>query len=168
MKWFAECKTAEDAKKRYHELAMKHHPDLGGDEATMKAINAEYDRVWERLKSIHINKDGETYTAETTEAPEKFRDIIEQLIHLPNIIIEVVGAWVWVSGNTQPIHERLHDLGFHWSNARKMWYYSEKLGKRKKRGSGDKFDVLRDVYGSVKYHSDGRVVEVRELEAASA
>ena len=35
---FAACKTLDELKKAYKAAALKNHPDLGGDTATMQAI----------------------------------------------------------------------------------------------------------------------------------
>ena len=43
MSYFAGCTTPEQRKARFRELAKKYHPDIGGDEAIMKAINREYE-----------------------------------------------------------------------------------------------------------------------------
>lgn len=40
---FAACKTLDELKKAYKAAALKNHPDLGGDTATMQQINAEFD-----------------------------------------------------------------------------------------------------------------------------
>ncbi len=40
--WFKGVRTPEKAKKRWHELCKKHHPDTGGDPAVMQQITAEY------------------------------------------------------------------------------------------------------------------------------
>ena len=50
MKYFTNCKTLDDLKAEYRRLAKRHHPDLGGDKATMQAINAEYETRFEILK----------------------------------------------------------------------------------------------------------------------
>ena len=55
MSHFASIRTLEALKKAYSELALLHHPDRGGDTATMQAINAEYDEMHARLM-----KSGET------------------------------------------------------------------------------------------------------------
>lgn len=53
MAWFTKTKTLDDLKKQYRELAMQHHPDVGGDTETMKAINSEYDTLYPALQKIH-------------------------------------------------------------------------------------------------------------------
>lgn len=40
--YFKDCKTLNELKKVYKDLAMKHHPDRGGSTEIMQAINAEY------------------------------------------------------------------------------------------------------------------------------
>lgn len=52
MKWFNHPQTLEELKKQYKQLAVKHHPDKGGNTADMQEINAEYDRLFELLKIL--------------------------------------------------------------------------------------------------------------------
>ena len=37
-KYFINCKTLDELKKAYKAAAMKYHPDLGGDTATMRRM----------------------------------------------------------------------------------------------------------------------------------
>lgn len=67
MKYFTACTTLDELKKEYRRLAMANHPDRGGDEATMKAINAEYDAVFPAFK-LAYNRTAETPTAETAQS----------------------------------------------------------------------------------------------------
>ena len=53
MKYFSNVKTLDELKRAYRLLCMKHHPDVGGDTATMQAINAEHDELFEQLKRAH-------------------------------------------------------------------------------------------------------------------
>lgn len=46
MKYFENCHTLEDLKAEYRRLVKLHHPDCGGDTATMQAINDEHDRLF--------------------------------------------------------------------------------------------------------------------------
>ena len=43
--------TLDELKAMYRKLAMMHHPDRGGNTATMQQINAEHDNIFEVLKS---------------------------------------------------------------------------------------------------------------------
>ena len=45
-------KTIKELKSAYHKLALKNHPDVGGDIEVMKAINVEYDTIYAAL-SVH-------------------------------------------------------------------------------------------------------------------
>lgn len=102
MKWFNNPNSLEELKKQYKKLALKHHPDIGGSNAAMQEINAEYDKLFEMLKNVHQTAEGKTYTTETesTEMPNEFKDIINKLIHFKGIKIEICGSWIWVTGNT--------------------------------------------------------------------
>jgi len=109
--------TLEELKSAYRKLAMTHHPDRGGNTETMKAVNAEYDLLFEVLKNVHRTKDGEKCTARqpTSETAENFKDLIAELMRMNEITIEVIGCFVWVTGNTKPYKEQLKSLRFAYS-----------------------------------------------------
>lgn len=67
MKYFTNCTTLEALKKEYRRLCMLHHPDRGGDTATMAAINDEYDAVFPAIK-LAYNRTAETPTTETAQS----------------------------------------------------------------------------------------------------
>lgn len=70
MKYFNHCNTLDELKKEFRRLCMIHHPDRGGDTATMAAINAEYESLFPVLK-LAYNQTAEQPTHETAES---FRD----------------------------------------------------------------------------------------------
>lgn len=70
MKYFANCNTLDELKKEFRRLAMIHHPDHGGDTATMQAINGEYEALFPRLKLIY----NQTAAEPTHETAESFRN----------------------------------------------------------------------------------------------
>ena len=109
MKYFTKCRTIEDVKETFRDLAKKLHPDCGGDAEEFKRMMAEYTVIFKRLKNVHRKADQKTEQTENNrteyhkeESPEEFADIISKVIHLDGIEIEIVGHWVWLSGNTYP------------------------------------------------------------------
>ena len=116
--------TLEDLKAMYRQLAMKHHPDRGGSDDAMKAVNNEFDTLFPKLKDIHKTKDGETYTAKQTsaETADNFKDLISKLMKMDDIIIEIIGCFVWVTGNTRPHKEQLKALKFQWHSKKIAWF----------------------------------------------
>lgn len=150
MKYFSEVKTSEDAKKRYHELAILHHPDKGGDVAIMQEINNEFEQVWERVKNIRTNSSNETY--ESDKEQEIAQDIINRLgaiIGLEGVTIEIIGTWIWVSGNTYPNREVLKFSGYTYSKTKKAWYHTGEIEKSAfKRRGNFKLEELREKWGT--------------------
>ena len=63
--YFINCKTLDELKKSYKAAAMKYHPDMGGDTATMQAINAEYEARFEVLKRSQNTQAAEDTTGRT-------------------------------------------------------------------------------------------------------
>ena len=133
--YFVNCQTAEELKKEYHKLAMKMHPDNGGDENEFKQMQIEFSKLWNVLKNVHVTKDGKTYDTTgtdraTTETAEEFMDIINRLMFVDALHVEMCGSWIWVSGDTKSYREFLKELGFQYSANKQMWYY-HKDQKRK-------------------------------------
>ena len=139
--------TLEELKSMYRKLAVTHHPDKGGDTATMQAINAEYDALFAIVKDIHRNKDGETYTKSTSETANHFKAIIDELMRMDDIVIEVIGCFVWVTGETKPHKDKLKALKFQWHTKKVAWYL--KPEDYKKRSHKDyALDEIRAMYGT--------------------
>jgi curved DNA-binding protein CbpA len=143
--------TAEQLKKQYKELALIHHPDCGGNVEKMKAINNEYDHLFPLLKDIHTNKDNEQYTSSyaSTESAEEWKDIIESLIslHMQNVLIEIIGRFVWLNGNTKPYKDSLKEMGYRWSSNKFAWYLAPEGYKRRNHKVYTMNDI-RNMYGS--------------------
>ena len=147
MKYFANIKTLEELKKEYKRLALENHPDRGGDVEVMKAINAEYDIMFNKVKDIHVNAKGETYTKENTETPSEFKDIIDKLIRMEGLEIEIIGCFIWLSGNTKAHKDNIKALGFKWHSTKKMWYKAPEDYRKKSRKKYS-IEEIRDMYGT--------------------
>ena len=147
--YFTNPKTLEELKKQYRELARKHHPDNGGDTEAMKAVNNEYSRLFPLLKGIHQTKDGETYKSkkENPETADQFIDLINELMRMDNIVIEIIGCFVWVTGDTKPYKEILKGLKFQWHNKKIAWYLKPEDYKRRSHKDYG-LDEIRAMYGT--------------------
>lgn len=146
-RYFIRIETLEELKKQYRALAMKHHPDRGGDVEIMKQINEEYDRAFAKVKDIHKNAKGETYTKENPETANQFKDIIDKLLRMKGVEVEVIGCFIWLSGNTKEHKDAIKELGFKWHSKKKMWYKSpEDYHRRGKKQYS--IDEIRDMYGT--------------------
>lgn len=149
MKFFTNCRTLDELKKEYRRLTMIHHPDHGGDTATMAAINNEYAERFELLKKAHNAQADEAH--QTTEAPEEFITIISELLKYPGLIVELCGSWLWISGDTRPVKEQLKAAGCRWSSNKKMWYWHHaEDGAHWSRGKKT-MSQIRQKYGSQTY-----------------
>lgn len=149
MTYFKSCKTIEDVKETFRDLAKKLHPDCGGDAEQFKKMMAEYTIIFKRLKNVHRTGEKKTEQeshTEYTESPEEFADIINKVIHLDGVEIDIVGTWVWLSGNTYPHRETIKAAGFFFSSKHKKWYYNGSTKKSKKH-SKLTYEQVKDIHG---------------------
>lgn len=151
--YFRGCETLEEVKKAYRELAKRLHPDAGGNAEEFKAMSAEYERAFERLKNVHRNKDGETYEKATSETPQQYADIINRVILFDGVKIEIIGSWIWLSGNTKPYKEILKEMGFSWSKSKTAWYYTGEGASPRRRGYYS-MNELREKWGATEVQKE--------------
>lgn len=147
--FFHQCKTIEEVKALYKKLAKENHPDLGGDTATMQAINTEY-----AFACAMLAKDAgltDEQADEQMKFSEEYRKVIEKIIHLPGVVIEVVGNWIWVTGNTFPVKTTLKEAGLMYASKKIAWYYRSEAFKT--RGTNAPLEEIRRKYGTETIHS---------------
>lgn len=144
-KYFANCATIEEVKAQFHKLCFKLHPDMGGSAAEFREMRAEYEKAFEAFKRIHKNKDGEQYEKETDETADDMARIIEALIKLRDIKVELIGSWLWVTGETKENKDLLSKLGLRYSPSKKAWYWHEP-GYVKRSRRGHSLDEIRESF----------------------
>ena len=128
--YFENCNTKEEMKKEYKRLSKKLHPDVNnGDDKEFKEMLNEYQ-----------NKQSFDFS----NMEEDFKIAFMAVSVLDGIDIEVIGTWIWLSGDTKPIKEALKEAGFKWASKKKMWYFGTTTKSRGKQT----IDQIRKTYGS--------------------
>jgi|694.fasta_scaffold19382_4 hypothetical protein len=138
--------SLDELKKQYHSLALKYHPDReGGSTELFQALQLEF----ETLTDNYLKNQKFTASDAKNEIiiDETIKAIIMELMEFETIKIELVGTWIWISGNTYPIKDVLKKLNFKFAPVKKMWYLN--TTGEKIRSKGDKtIDQIRNKYGS--------------------
>lgn len=154
LKWFKDCTNIEDAKELYKKLCREYHPDLNESDTTetMKSINAEFEKVFKALQNKHradntdTTADSRENGAETTETPAEFMTIINTLIGCEGLTIELVGRWIWLTGNTYQYKDIIKGLGFRYASRKKAWYWHSPEDACKSRKNLS-LDEIKNKYG---------------------
>ncbi|MEI8004873.1 MAG: J domain-containing protein [Bacteroidota bacterium] len=152
--YFKECKTLDEVKAKYKQLAMLHYPDRGGSKEIMQAINAEYEAI--RKDPVF------EFASQKEESKQDFVEfpvIIDQIIGFSGITIELCGSWLWLSGSTYLYKEDLKRMGFFWAREKKLWYWRPHTAKSSNHRPLT-LDAIRAKYGSDMYRGTGQ----KELE----
>ncbi len=154
LKWFENCQNIEEVKELYKKLCREYHPDLNESDTTetMKSINNEFEAIFRILKNRHRSEDTDTTAnsrengAETADTPAEFMTIINTLVSCEGLTIELVGRWIWLTGNTYPYKDTIKSLGFRWANAKKAWYFRNEADACKSRKKLS-LDEIKNKYG---------------------
>ena len=114
----------------------------------MQILNDRYDRLSEKFikENVDFSEGRKEYEMQVSE---EIRDMLDRIIFLKGVDIEVIGGWIWITGNTFAIRTTLKSLGFLFSHPKTAWY-SHKGEYRKKSGKIQSMDEMRDFWGSQK------------------
>ena len=118
----------------------------------MQVINDQYERLSKRL--INGNTDfSESRKEYEQQVSEEIRQRLDRIIFIPGIEIEMIGSWIWITGNTFAVRETLKGEGFWFSHPKSAWYW-HKGEYRKKNGKIQSMEEMRDFWGSQKIESE--------------
>ena len=167
IKYFAHCSTLDELKSEYKRLAKIHHPDAGGDDATMAAINAEFDEMHKRLSSgarsasrAYGSRQSCTVDVDAAAAAQAeaaaFRAAVMAVINLPGLVVDLCGSWIWVSGDTYQHRQTIKSAGYRWSKNKARWYWRSEESASYHRGKSQTMEYIRDKYGSAILAENGR------------
>ena len=142
--YFDGMSTIEEGKAHYRKLAMKLHPDQGGNEEDFKVLQNDY----ELFLRAFIGGAFAHYEAATGKEAHGnvniFGDMLNKIIHW-NIRIEIIGYWIYCFDSLE-YHVQLKELGFWFSGKHKAWIYNG--GGKKPIKSRYTTDDVRHMHGS--------------------
>ena len=129
------------SKKAYLKACKKYHPDINpaGDEM-MKLVNSAYDAIKDYEGEI---KD------QQSDYGEAINNALNQVFGLSGLIIEICGAWLWITGDTKEHKDKLKQAGFKWASKKKAWYFRPEEYRSRSKGNSS-LEEIREKYGSVK------------------
>ncbi len=107
--------TEKDIKAAYKKAALKYHPDrnpLGAE--LMKAVNAAFDFLMANIDKI--NQFQSTDENARYNYGEDLEKVLNTLSGLTGIVYEVIGNWVWISGETKEHKDILKEMGCKWAS----------------------------------------------------
>jgi len=144
--YFKDIQGINEAKRVFKTLAKQLHPDIGGTETEFKLLNTIYNNILEH--KIYFSTDA--------KFDIEIEKIISQILHYENIVITVIGSWIWLEGETKIIKDKLKELGFRWAIKKKMWYFGEKV---RNGGKTKSMEDIKNKYGSttVKTQQKGKL-----------
>ena len=173
--YFKRIETLEELRRQYKELLRKHHPDNGGEVSVMQDINAEYEKLFQLLKDKHEKKEEERKREQERgkkngteeeaqdrnrewydwESDRALREVLQKIIGFSEVLIDIVGYFIWLYGDTYSYKKELKELGFRWSRQRKKWYWHN--GKYKNHGSRKlSYEEIQGLYGSTEVRTEER------------
>ena len=157
MKHFSSVTSLDELKLQYKKLAFKNHPDRGGKTEVMQEINSEYEQLLNRIineaskdQYQDSSENGRGFwssRSEHSEVEKKVKQAIDAIINLDGLDIEIIGVWVWVSGDTKQHKDKLKEAGFVWNRVQCKWVF---IGKKSNGRGRMTLDQMRDLHGSQK------------------
>lgn len=142
MSYFKKPKDVNDLKQQFRRLCLKHHPDKGGNAEDFKTMMNEYEKLLRQTVYKQFEKKRADFEM---EMDAQMRDVLDKIIYLSGVTIEIIGNWLWVSGNTYEVRDILKENGFIFAGKKKAWYWK---GYKYHKRSRQQFslDDLRDMF----------------------
>jgi curved DNA-binding protein CbpA len=145
-------------KKAYRKACNQYHPDKGGSTHMMQAINTAYNTLKNFTGTLEdstgaTSSDNQhsTEPQKNHSYPQELNEAINKIIDLPNIIIEIIGSWLWVTGDTYPHRQKLGKkpggAGFTFckKEGKPHWFFRPEDYKSTSRG-GNTLDQIKDKF----------------------
>jgi DNA repair protein RadC len=163
--YFQGCTSLDEAKVLYKKLAFELHPDVSqrDSEEEFKEMQNQFER---------FKPQTEKYKTEfETHSPHDYMDIIDDLMQIKfDIIIEVCGSFIWLSGDTRAAKDQIKAIKneafkpAQWHKKKFMWFFAPVDYRRFSNKEFD-MDEIRGKYGSEKYkpHQNSKISGAAEM-----
>ena len=66
---------------------------------------------------------------------------------MDDITLEIIGCFIWVTGNTRPYKDTLKTMRFQWHTKKTAWYLKPEDYKKQSRKDYD-LNEIREMYGT--------------------
>ena len=139
-KYFSNIATLEDVRQQF----LAH---IATGKKPSKAFFEQYLTVAEQFKSEHVSMEGKSFKREAKTSAEDFAKMVLSIKTMQGVKLELVGRYLWASGNTYSFKNDLKNYGFIWNRKRSVWMWQD-LGTGK--GLSSKLDTesLKSKYGA--------------------
>jgi len=152
MNYFKDCRTLDDAKKTFRRLSMELHPDKGG-------TNADFIELRKQFKAF---RPSETKDTDKDFNFDRFENLVYKFNNLDNIIVDFVGTWIYLRGDTYNNKEAIKSLNLdgyknaRFSKSKRCWYFMPE-GVKLRKVRGQKLSKIKAKYGCQSYTSKGQL-----------
>ena len=141
--FFFNCKTSDEVRNRYDELAKVFKPSGNGQSNEMiSIINRQYDeliKVLDEPKPVEAVKEKATVSEKIKELQEK--------VDPAGLHLEICGTWLWITVKTYQVKYALKSLGFRYSSNKLSWYYRQE-DHRSPNQEPIPLEMIREKYGT--------------------
>lgn len=148
LKWFIGA-NKDTIKSVYKKLVAEYHPDTHQTEFDKyNAIMAEINEEYSLIEAGVIKLSSIIKTKTTTEINPEMQEVIDKLMNINGLIIEIVGTWIWIGGNTYANKETIKQINnVKYSKSHKKWYWHSNDETHKRRGTNLTFEEIEELHG---------------------
>jgi len=123
----------------------------------MKQINKEYEYLFKNVHELgQKSMSEEELKKDFNDLNDNFREVISKIFNLDGVIIEVIGSWVYCTGNTFAHAQVFRDNGFKFSKPKKAWYWYKGLDVTKNYRGRYNLNQVRNMHGSSLVNNDNK------------